>query len=112
MEEIQYSSGRMSVMSKSRRKYPKEFKLEAVRLILEGRPVTEVAEDLGVDRSLLYTWKKRALADGEAAFPGNGKTAMNELETEVRELRRELSKVKQDREILKKAAAYFAQNQD
>ena len=53
-------------------------------------------------------WKRSALADGELAFPGNGRPAVSELEEEVRALRKELTQVKQDREILKKAAAYFA----
>ncbi len=99
-------------MGKPRKKYTKEFKLEAVRQVVEqGRSGREVARDLGVNESLLYQWKRRALEDGELAFPGNGRRAPNDLEAENRELRQELAKVKQDREILKKAAAYFAKHQ-
>ena len=99
-------------MGKPRKKYTKEFKLEAVRLIIEqGRPTRSVALDLGVNEGLLHNWKRRALEDGKLAFPGNGRTAASELEEENRRLRKELSQVKQDREILKKAAAYFAKHQ-
>ena len=94
-------------MTKSRRKYTREFKLEAVKLVVEqGRTVSDVAKSLGIDRSLLQRWKSQLLADGVLAFPGNGK--VNPHEQELRELRRELAKVRQERDILKKATAYFA----
>ncbi len=99
-------------MGEPRKKYTKEFKLEAVRLVVEkGRSASSVARDLGINESLLYQWKRRALRDGELAFPGNGRTTAGELEEENRKLRKELGQVKQDREILKKAAAYFAKHQ-
>ena len=99
-------------MGKLRKKYSKEFKLDAVRLVVEkGRSARQVALSLGINESMLHQWKRRALEEGEAAFPGNGRPAANELEDEVRRLRKELADVKQDREILKKAAAYFARNQ-
>ena len=94
-------------MSKSRRKYTREFKLEAVKLVVEqGRTVSDVAKSLGIDRSLLQRWKLQLLEQGVLAFPGNGK--VNPHEQELRELRRELAKVRQERDILKKATAYFA----
>ena len=99
-------------MGKPRKKYTKEFKLEAVRLVVEkDRPARQIALDLGINESLLHQWKSRALKDGDLAFPGNGRTATNDLEEENRKLRKELAQVKQDREILKKAAAYFAKHQ-
>ena len=100
------------MMGKPRKKYTKEFKLEAVRLVVEkGRSARSVARDLGINESLLHHWKRCALEDGELAFPGNGRTRTSEVEDEVRRLRKELAEVKQDREILKKAAAYFAKHQ-
>ncbi len=94
-------------MGRSRRKHSHEFKLEAVKQVVEhGRSVSEVADSLGVHRSLLTRWKSQLEADGEVAFPGNGK--LSEAEEEIRRLRRELSIARQEREILKKAAAYFA----
>lgn len=100
-------------MGKPRRKYTKEFKLEAVRLMVDqGRTARSVAEDLGLNESMLYQWKRQLLNAGDLAFPGNGKaTPVSELEAENRRLRKELADAKQDREILKKAAAYFAKNQ-
>jgi len=94
-------------MTKSRRKYTREFKLEAVKLIVEqGRTVSDVADSLGINRSLLQRWKTQLVAEGVLAFSGNGK--VNPHEQELRELRRELNKVRQERDILKKATAYFA----
>ena len=94
-------------MGKSRRKYGREFKLEAVKQIVEhDRSVTEVADSLGVNRNMLTRWKSQLEAEGALAFPGHGK--VREAEEEIRRLRRELAIARQEREILKKAAAYFA----
>ncbi len=94
-------------MGESTRKHRREFKLEAVKQVMEhGRSVSDVADSLGVNRSLLTRWKTQLEADGAVAFPGNGK--LSEAEEEIRRLRRELSIARQEREILKKAAAYFA----
>ena len=94
-------------MGKSRRKYTREFKLDAVRMLVEqGRTVAEVAENLGVNRTVLQSWKKQFEADGSVAFPGHGKRKPQD--EEVRRLERELAIVRQEREILKKALAYFA----
>ena len=99
-------------MAKTRRKYTKEFKIETVRLMVDqGRTARSVAKDLGLNEAMLYQWKSQLLKDGDLAFPGNGKAAISEIEAENRRLRKELADVKQDREILKKAAAYFAKNQ-
>ncbi len=90
-----------------RRKYTREFKFEAVRLIMEkGMAVTQVARDLGVNESLLHSWKRKFKEDPVFAFPGKGR--MKPEEEELRRLRRENTLLKQERDILKKAAAYFA----
>ena len=97
-------------MSKSRRKYSPEFKREAVRLSLEpGRTVTEVAANLGIDRSLLHTWRGQVESDGAEAFPGNGR--LKSSDEEVAQLRKDLARAQQERDILKKALAYFADEQ-
>jgi transposase len=95
-------------MVKKRRRYPKEFKLEAVQLARESeRSVADVARDLGIAPSLLHKWiQQLEERDPETAFPGNGN--VGEGEDEVRRLRRELERVKQERDFLKKAAAFFA----
>jgi len=94
-------------MTKSRKKYSREFKLDAVKMVVEqGRTVIDVADSIGINRSLLQRWKTQLKAEGVLAFPGNGK--LNPHEEELRELRRELAKTRQERDILKKATAYFA----
>ena len=93
---------------RQRRDYTKEFKLEAVRLVTEeGMTVRQVADDLGINRSNLNRWKRQYERDAEEAFPGNGR--MKESDEELRQLRRELARVKQERDILKKAVAIFSQ---
>ena len=94
-------------MGKSRRKHSREFKLEAVKQVVEhGRTVSEVADGLGINRNLLTRWKSQFEAEGEVAFPGHGR--QTEAEAEIKRLKRELAIARQEREILKKAAAYFA----
>lgn len=90
-----------------RRKYTKEFKIEAVRMIEENdTPVFEVARELGVHPNSLYKWRRQYLADGEEAFPGQGNLPAGD--DEVRRLRRELARVREERDILKKALAFFS----
>lgn len=95
-------------MADERRQYTREFKVEAVRLVVEQeRPLAQVARELGVGRNLLQRWK-RELGDAGAAeaFPGPGK--LSSQDEEIRRLRRELEQSKQENAFLKKAAAYFA----
>jgi len=93
----------------SRRKYDREFKLEAVRLVTQGgRPVVEVARDLGVHENLLYNWRQKYLDDTAHAFPGKGH--LKPADEEMRRLKKELTDVKEEREILKKALAIFSKH--
>ena len=96
---------------KRRKQFTKEFKLEAVRLLERSeRPATELAAELGVERGQLYRWQRALRAKGtEHAFRGPGAVPLEER-SEVERLKRELEKVKQERDILKKAAAYFAKD--
>ena len=98
-------------MARQRRSFTPEFKQEAVRLMKEsGRPVAQIARELGVRADMLRSWRKQAdqcaAAGAAEVFPGNGKLT-GEAE-EIRRLRRELEIVRQERDFLKKAAAYFA----
>lgn len=87
---------------KTRKVYTAEFKREAVRLSYQpGVSVVQVAEELGVSDHSLYKWRKLAKEQGELAFPGNGKIAMTEEQRENQRLRKELERVKQERDILK-----------
>jgi len=90
-----------------RRKYDREFKIEAVRLVTEdGRRATEVARNLGIHVNLIYLWKKQLAEDPKEAFPGLGR--LKASEADLRKLQRELSDVKEERDILKKALAIFS----
>jgi transposase len=90
-----------------RRKFGREFKIEAVRLIKErGVSVAQAARDLDVHENVLRKWVKDFSADPDQAFPGHGQLKPEQLE--IDRLRREVAKLKAERDILKKAAAYFA----
>ena len=90
-----------------RRRFTREFKLEAVKLIKErGVGVAQAASDLGVHQTQLRSWVKAFADDREQAFPGNGR--QNAEQAEITRLKREVAKLKAERDILKKAAAYFA----
>jgi transposase len=90
-----------------RRKFTREFKLEAVRLVRErGVAVKQAAHDLGVHENVLRKWVKDFAVDPAQAFPGHGQ--MKPEQAEIARLKREVIKLKAERDILKKAAAYFA----
>jgi len=91
-----------------RKTFSKEFKIEAVRLMrLDEKPVSQLAMELGIRRNQLYKWEDQLAGKGDAAFSNSGPKPKAE-EDEVTRLKRELEKVKEERDILKKAAAYFA----
>ena len=94
-------------MAKQRRNYTREFKVEAVqRIAAEGKSLAEVARELGLGESLLRSWKTALAAEGEQAFPGKGQ--LPAIEEELRRLRADNQRLRMEREILKKAAAFFA----
>ena len=94
-------------MVNKRKKYTREFKLEAVRLSEETEEtIAEIARQLGIRPNLLYRWRERFLQDGEEAFPGHGK--LQTSDDELRRLRRENMRLREERDILKKAIAFFA----
>jgi len=91
-----------------RQRFSKEYKVEAVRLLELGqKPAAQLALELGVRRNQLYKWKEQLRGKGDAAFAGPGRKAAAQ-ESEVVRLRRALAKVTEERDILKKAVAYFA----
>ena len=94
-------------MTEERRKYTREFKLEAVKMMIEqNRSASDVGKCLGIRPGLLYNWKRKLRDEGALAFPGNGRLSAHDAE--LRALRRELKRTQQERDILKKATAYFA----
>jgi len=94
----------------TRRSFSWEFKVEAVRLVRErGVSVAQASRDLDVHENLLRKWVKDFVDDPREAFPGHGR--MKAAEAEIAQLKREVQKLKAERDILKKAAAYFAKDQ-
>ena len=94
----------------TRRTYSKAFKIEAVRLLgLGEKPASQLALELGVRRNQLYKWRDQIDGKGDAAFRGPGRKPATD-ESEVVRLKRELAQVREERDILKKAAAYFARD--
>jgi transposase len=98
-------------MTKRRKTYTKEFKIEAVRLLeRSGKTQEEVAEELGMSSSSLSRWKKKYGKDGEDAFPGRGN--LTPEEERIRRLERENEILRQERDILKKAVTIFSQQSE
>ena len=89
----------------TRKPYTKEFKLEALKLA-ESIGVPQAAKDLGISDRVLYKWRSAASKEGPDAFRGHGK--LTERDEELRKLRQENKTLKMEREILKKATAFFA----
>ena len=93
-------------MTPQAKRYDKEFKLQAVRLVEEsGKSMKQIAEDLDVSVNTLWLWKKAVRESGRMAFPEGGLT---EDQRRIRELERELKNTRMERDILKKAVAIFS----
>ncbi len=102
----------MSVKRKPYTTYSKEFKLEAIRLMNEtDRPASQIAMELGIRRNQLYKWKEQMVKKGDVPSAKRGRPKKVD-ESEVSQLRRENKRLREDNEILKKAAAYFARHQE
>jgi transposase len=91
----------------ARKTYTREFKLQAVRMLTaDGLSVAEVARRLGVGENCLRLWRAAARQQGDAAFPAPGNLSAEQ--EELRRLRAEVHRLRAERDLLKKAAAYFA----
>src|SRR5215467_9193892 len=94
-------------MGKIQKVYTREFKEEAVRLAAtSGKPVAQVARELGISDSAIHGWRRELSKHGEEAFPGKGHQTI--LEEENRRLKREVERLQQERDILKKAVSIFS----
>ena len=94
-------------MTRKRKHYSKQFKIDAVQLVTEqGFDVSEAARNLGIHHSSLRRWKRQLESDGNQAFPGKGN--MSAEKQELDRLRKENKRLRMERDILKKATAFFA----
>jgi transposase len=97
-------------MGKMQKVYTKEFKEEAARLTqTSGKYIAQIARELGISDSAIHNRRKELAEHGKEAFPGKGH--QTELEEENRCLKRELERVQQERDILKKVVSIFSQDQ-
>ena len=95
----------------NRRKFDSDFKRNAVLLSLDPeRSASQVAENLGISKELLYRWRKEYRQREELAFPGHGREALTPQEQKIRDLEKELKDVAMERDILKKAMAIFSRS--
>jgi transposase len=91
-------------MSKQRKTYTREFKLEALRLAAtSGRPITQIERELGLSQGTIAHWRREVQRTGDEAFPGHGHLLPSEAR--LRQLERENAILRQERDILKKAIA-------
>lgn len=96
-------------MARPRNKYPREFKLELLRQIEEGeKTASELCRELGLSPQQVSRWRKQLTAKGDEAFPGSGQ--QRGAAAELARLRLENERLKEENEILKRAAAYFAKD--
>jgi transposase len=102
-------------MTKKRKPYKtcsKEFKLEAIRLMEQSeRPASEIAKQLGIRRNQLYKWKEAMKKTGDAPATKNGPPRKKDR-SEITRLRQDLKRIKEENEILQKAAAFFVKALD
>ena len=90
--------------------YTREFKIRAVQLMKESsKPIRKLADELGVSENNLYTWRKQLREKADNAF--SNQPRFDEKELEIRRLKARVSELEEEREILKKAAAFFAKEE-
>ena len=95
-------------MTRVQRQYSRDFKVEAVRLLeTSGKSASQLERDLGIGKGNLLRWKREFAADGEDAFPGQGR--LTPEQERLRQLERENTILRQERDILKKAIAIFSE---
>lgn len=97
-------------MTKTRKKYSKEFKQKAVELSTVRGNTQQIARELGISAELLYRWRKEMKYNPDLAFSGNGKAQLTAEQKELARIKRELADVKMERDILKKAVSIFSAN--
>lgn len=92
------------------KRFDREYKIEVVKQVKEiGRSASDMAKELGIHVNTVYKWLKEYESIGRNAFPGSGN--LRPEDEEIRRLKKELSDLREENQILKKAAAFFAKNQ-
>ena len=95
-------------MTKKRKTYSREFKVEAIQLVeTSGKPISAIERDLGLSVGQIHHWKRQLADEGKEAFPGKGH--LKAQDEALRQLRRENEILRQERDILKKTISIFAQ---
>jgi len=100
----------LRIMSKKRRTFTREFKLNAVELSYERNNIAELAGELKIRPELLYRWRSEFAGTEGASFPGNGNKKLTEEQKELARLQKELTDIKMERDILKKAVSIFSKS--
>lgn len=97
-------------MRRERRKFTREFKLNAVELSYKRPSIAGLADELGIQPKLLYRWRSEFASYEGKSFPGNGNPRMTEEESELARLKKELAEMRMERDILKKAVSIFSKS--
>ena len=97
-------------MSKHRKQFTREFKLKAVELSYQRDNMRELAAELDIRPAPLYRWRSEFASHQGSSFPGNGKPILNEEESEIARLKKELADMRMERDILKKAVGIFSRS--
>ncbi len=98
-------------MRQSRKSYSREFKIAAVWLLHKGgKGLAQTAEDLGVNRTMLSRWRKEVGENSNGAFPGSGRMEVGGME--LRDLQEQIEQLREELDILKKAADFFRTRKD
>ena len=98
------------MMTKTRRKFDREYKQKAVELSFARGNAKEIDEELGILPELLYWWRREQQHYDKNSFPGRGKPKMTDQEREIARLERELRDAKMERDILKKVVSIFSKS--
>ena len=97
-------------MSRERRTFTREFKLNAVELSSSRKNIVELANELKIRPELLYRWRAEFASFQGASFPGNGNSKLTEEQKEIARLKKELANMQMERDILKKAVSIFSKS--
>src|SRR5210317_2054307 len=100
----------LRIMSRTRRTFTREFKLNAVELSYTRGNIVELANELKIRPELLYRWRSEFASCEGASFPGNGNKKQTEEQKEIARLQKELADIKMERDILKKAVGIFSKS--